>query len=946
MESAMQAFELHTPAIDLKSNIDCMFIKNNLLYYTDSKRVLHLLQYEILNNQLKLADLKAEQMNSKVDSIESFDEERLLVLSGGKLGLVNARTLRVEAVGVKGSITKMKVGPNRVVAIARGKELQILAYDKDRNTFTSMFGKGDKRLIQSEEILGMVWCEDLLGIVHKKAYLTYDLKANGFKEFSQPKNTLYPRIMTFTDLWVVTSGDFVMEYTKTGKLMLNSEIPVESSSKANPVLAMHVRKKFLIVVYEFEIRIFNLNNPKEMQRVKIGQKLSYKGWGMDKENVLLGVGMQKGPKKSLVSGFLILHEIPIEMQMKHLLLQCKISSAQDLLLQDTQGMPAKEFAVKKEQFNVNAAWSLLAHLNFAEAVKYFSKSNFDPRELLLLIPEAVSEEFVSGHPKDHLNQLLTTLDSLVNKKPGDQETKMEEGVNAIIGLLEGKRKVLSKNCEDKKDEKNEKEALKFTWATFPLNEHFKNKPSTPDVVLRIIDSGLLKLYVMYRKFEKLKEIIESDQNFKCNFEEMDEFLKKYLNKDGEMYTAEICQIFVYTKSGRIAESLAICKQLLQQNKPKLKPLLIKTLRHILVEKVEDKKLIQDYGRYLIIRDAEEGMKVFIENERLGRIMTADEVLSFLKANGKYQPEAKRIYLEHLVKKPNTEERFFTSLGLLHIDKIKEVMKRGSGSDPLTLKYRGVFKDFLKRHRTYSAQALLDAIKDFDLFDEEIFLHSVQGMHDKALTKLVERGKTGGDFSLAEEYCLEQSESLLALLLEKILGVYTEYRNKYIIMLNDKSVTENKQSELESLKKFMNSYESYCKIFLRRYAGNEKMDASKVISVLPDEWCIREQKDEGEDAGLLKYLVLTLSDRVNKYVNYKIAKNAAEMERLNLQADKAELQKPFIVMSSKSLCKVCDKPLGSKSFCVFPNGVVTHTQCSKDNTICPIDNINFAKKIYE
>lgn len=936
----MQAFELHTPAIDLKANVDYVFIKDNLIYYTDTKRVLHLLQYEVLNNQLKLAELKAESLNAKVDCMESFDEEKLLVLCGGKLGLVGAKTLKVEMAGVKGSISGVKVGPNCVVAVARGKELQILKYDKDRNAFASMFGKGDKRLIQSEEILGMAWCEDLLGIVHKKAYLIYNFKANNFKEFCQPKNTLYPRIMVFTDLWIVTSGDFVMEYTRTGNLMPKSEIPVESSVKANPVLAMHVRKKFLIVVYEHEIRIFNLNDPKEMQRLKVGCRLSYKGWGMDRENVLLGVAMQKGPKKSLTSGFLILHEIPIEMQMKHLLFQCKISNAQNLLLQDSQQMPASEFAVKKEQFNVNAAWSFLVHLNFADAVDYFSKSNFDPRELLLLVPESVGEEFTSDYRKAHPNQVPATLDSLVNEKSGEEEAKMEEGVNAIIGLLEEKRRVLSSNCKDGK------EMLKFTWATFSLNEHFKNKPSTLNTVLSIIDSGLLKLYVMYRKFEKLKELFDSDQDLKCDFKEMDEFLKKYLNKDKETYTAEICQIFIYTKSGRVPESLTICKQLLQQNKPELKSQLIKMLRRILVEKVEDKRLIQDYGRYLLIRDADEAMKVFVENKRLGEIMTADEVLSFLTANEKYQPDAKRTYLEHLVKKSDTEERFFTSLGLLHIDKIKEMMKRGSISDPLVLKYRGVFKDFLKRHRTYSAQALLDAIKDLELFEEEIILHSVQGMHDEALTKLVKHGKIGSDFSLAEEYCLEQSESLLALLLEKVLEVYTEYKNKYIILQNDKPITEQKQNELTSLKKFMNSYESYCKEFLRRYAGNEKMDAGTVIRILPDEWSMREQKDEGEDAGLLKYLVLTLSDRVNKNVNYKIAKHAAEMQKLRLQADKALLQKPFVVMSSKSLCKVCDKPLGSKSFCVFPNGVVTHTQCSKDNTICPIESINFAKKIYE
>ncbi len=48
----------------------------------------------------------------------------------------------------------------------------------------------------------------------------------------------------------------------------------------------------------------------------------------------------------------------------------------------------------------------------------------------------------------------------------------------------------------------------------------------------------------------------------------------------------------------------------------------------------------------------------------------------------------------------------------------------------------------------------------------------------ALNSLVEQGKKEHDFQKAENYCLEQSENLLALLFEKIISIYNIMREEY------------------------------------------------------------------------------------------------------------------------------------------------------------------------
>ena len=261
--------------------------------------------------------------------------------------------------------------------------------------------------------------------------------------------------------------------------------------------------------------------------------------------------------------------------------------------------------------------------------------------------------------------------------------------------------------------------------------------------------------------------------------------------------------------------------------------------------------------------------------------------------------------------------------------------------------------FLRKSKKFSAPSILEGIKGLAMFEEEIYLYSLQKMHIEALSSLVEKGKQAIDFIEAEQYCIDQKEPLFSTLFEKILGLFTESKSNYIVNSDKykKNPTSALKGELDAIRRYMNGYEAYCKNFLKKYATNENMDAEAVLKVLPDDWAIKDTKpdsrDGKEDDILLQYLQLMLNDRIAKDINYKIAKNVGDMEKLYLENDQITHQKAYVLIKEDNICKVCRKKLaGGKAFYVFPNGIVTHSQCAKSPGICPVTNVNFSKKVYD
>ena len=121
--------------------------------------------------------------------------------------------------------------------------------------------------------------------------------------------------------------------------------------------------------------------------------------------------------------------------------------------------------------------------------------------------------------------------------------------------------------------------------------------------------------------------------------------------------------------------------------------------------------------------------------------------------------------------------------------------------------------------------------------------------------------------------------------------------------------------MESLDKRIDSYKKYCQNFIFRYAQNEKMEAEKIFELIPDDWSLKEGI-EGSSKTLLEYLALTLNDRLSKEINFKIAKHVGEMELLNWETKKTQLQKAYIHVPLGGNCKVCHRKIGGKYIYIY------------------------------
>ena len=177
------------------------------------------------------------------------------------------------------------------------------------------------------------------------------------------------------------------------------------------------------------------------------------------------------------------------------------------------------------------------------------------------------------------------------------------------------------------------------------------------------------------------------------------------------------------------------------------------------------------------------------------------------------------------------------------------------------------------------------------------------------------------------------------MLFRSMEIYNEWRKK-IKTISEKSVLFNK------LKVNIPKLEEYSKSFLKRYATELKLDAASVLETIPDDWSMINIAGDEEDESLMDYLMMTFNDRVGKEINTKIIKRVREVEKLNVDSTLIKLQRAYIMMRAENICKICKKKLiSARSFYVFPNGIVTHTNCAKDLQTCPLTKIKFNEKVY-
>ena len=189
---------------------------------------------------------------------------------------------------------------------------------------------------------------------------------------------------------------------------------------------------------------------------------------------------------------------------------------------------------------------------------------------------------------------------------------------------------------------------------------------------------------------------------------------------------------------------------------------------------------------------------------------------------------------------------------------------------------------------------------------------------EAISKHIDMGK----FEKAEDFCMKnKSAGLLTILLEQYFNRYDEC----IKQGNLGSLQKNKEAE-EFRKQALRLMEKY---------SAEDLDPSKILDKVPDDWLLKT-----EEYDLVSFLSSIFTAQMTREENSKIAKNLVNMEYLNVEKEKNDIQSAYLVIREDDKCLVCQQNLGHKKIRIYPHGLAFHLRCAKEPQECPITKQRF------
>ena len=101
----------------------------------------------------------------------------------------------------------------------------------------------------------------------------------------------------------------------------------------------------------------------------------------------------------------------------------------------------------------------------------------------------------------------------------------------------------------------------------------------------------------------------------------------------------------------------------------------------------------------------------------------------------------------------------------------------------------------------------------------------------------------------------------------------------------------------------------------------RIDTTRALALLPDNLQI-------SDPNLKVYLQSALRKVEHKRKNSQILRNLLKLEQLQAMRERAQLQKKYVIITSKDVCQICQRPFSSRSVpAIFPDGTFYHVACT-------------------
>ncbi|CAL4122719.1 unnamed protein product, partial [Meganyctiphanes norvegica] len=500
----------------------------------------------------------------------------------------------------------------------------------------------------------------------------------------------------------------------------------------------------------------------------------------------------------------------------------------------------------------------LTHGFYSQAQEYFIRGNVDLREVISLYPGLLpsSSGFVRNQPPLHhmadINQAMQ----------GDTE-KVNDAKYFLSGFL------------------------------------IQCRNSGQPIVHRLeMDTAIIKLYAEQQP-EELLAFLESG-DIVCALDECVSWLEKY-----NRYTA-VAKL--YRVLGSLDKSLSVLSRLVRDE---VKDEYFGGLSDLVdvVIMCTDANVLWRYAEFVLDRNAEQGVRVFIETKAQ---VEPPKVLQAFQRH----PKARLQYLHHLIDTQNfQDETYHTELVLHYVDQAVSLSTSDEKSDDDTENLEDVrnkLQDLLTSSSLYKSQAVLTRLHGTKLYVETASVYGRLGEHEKALSLLVHHLK---DFSAAEQYCIAQTKRASSD--QDKPDIFLTLLKIYLQPPPGGNADDIELAPALEL--------------LAQHA--EQMDLSAVLALLPQHWSL---------SILQQYLRQALRASLHQSRIKRLQQTLARSENLQQKFILHKLSRDMgpIPVSNARICMVCGKNFSTSEFTIYPNGVMTHKTCAADPHVCPLTGTVF------
>lgn len=551
------------------------------------------------------------------------------------------------------------------------------------------------------------------------------------------------------------------------------------------------------------------------------------------------------------------------------------------------------------------AYRLFNEGNYHEAMRAFYETDCNPRQILALFEDA--DVLPGGQIARVVHPARVTRIHRQSLSDGQKgEDRMLMALSALIPYLCQLRGRLTLHHDCSRRNRPSGGLARELSRETELSEG-----EMP--LIELVDTVLLKAYLL-SDGALVMPFLQNEEGNHCNLEEGSNILRTY-----HRYAELVC---LYQGRAQHQKSLKLLQQMGQDdtgtcldNSLKGTAHTVKYLQDLImrVGESEDEEeaetlvnLIWEFSRWVLLRQPEDGLRIFTASHETGKGIRPDKVYEHLKKVA--DRECRIAYLESLIKYGETGPKFHNELGYTYYEEIrKELDKEGAGKKHMVLvaKESGRLKvlrqkliTFLNSSMFYTARKMLLLLPEDELLEERAILlrRMKPAEHAQALYIYAHRLNSP---AMAEEYCA------------KYYKENTDEQHMYLDLLRVHLVKElNPVPEPKPKPNIPAALELLAKHY-------NKLDHAKALELMPGDI---------PASSLDPFFVAVL--RQNKHIRREnqVMVNLLRAENRQVMQEKHDVEGQRCVITTQSKCLRCGKRIGKAAFARQPDGRLMHYVC--------------------